>query len=63
MLRITDKAFRYTPSHKTDLAMKFRNIESDRRRAAEAITPSGEPPEAPPAINVPLRLPPMQDRN
>ena len=44
MLRITDKAFRYTPSHETDLAKKFRNMERDRRGvAAKTATAPGAP--------------------
>lgn len=35
MIRITDKAFRYTPSFNTDLRKKFRKMEQERR-AAEA---------------------------
>lgn len=34
MIRITDKAFQYTPSFNTDLRKKFRKIEQDRRAAA-----------------------------
>jgi hypothetical protein len=38
MLRITDKAFKYTSSHDTDLKKKFAKIMADQRRAkAEAL--------------------------
>jgi hypothetical protein len=33
MIKITDKAFRYTPSYETDLRKKFRKMEQDRRAA------------------------------
>ena len=41
MIRITDKAFRYTPSHETDLRKKFRKLRleqqaAEARKAAEA---------------------------
>ncbi len=35
MIRITDKAFRYTPSHETDLRKKFRKLRQEQQ-AAEA---------------------------
>ena len=35
MLKITDKAFRYTPSFNTDLRKKFRKIEQERKKNAE----------------------------
>jgi hypothetical protein len=44
MVRITDKAFRYTTSFNTDLKKKFRKLEQERRVAtasskdAEAAT-------------------------
>ncbi len=31
MIKITDKAFRYTPSFNTDLKKKFRKMEQERR--------------------------------
>jgi hypothetical protein len=34
MVRITDKAFRYTPSYNTDLRKKFRKLEQEGRAAA-----------------------------
>jgi hypothetical protein len=36
MIRITDKAFRYTTSYNTDLRKKFRKLEQDARAAAES---------------------------
>ena len=38
MLRITDKAFHYTPSFNTDLAKKFRKMARDMRAESEAKT-------------------------
>ena len=34
MLRITDKAFRYVPSHSTDLAKRFKEIIEQQRQLA-----------------------------
>jgi hypothetical protein len=34
MIRITDKAFRYTPSYNSDLGKKFRKLEQERGAAA-----------------------------
>ena len=34
MIKITDKAFRYTPSFNTDLGKKFRKLEQEKRAAA-----------------------------
>ena len=39
-VRITDKAFKYTPSFATDLRKKFRAIELERKRAQQATQPS-----------------------
>ncbi len=36
MLKITDKSFRYTPSHSTDLRKKFRRIEQERKLKEKA---------------------------
>ncbi len=36
MIRITDKAFHYTPSFNTDLAKKFRKMARDNRAEAQA---------------------------
>lgn len=54
MLRITDKSFRYTPSHETDLGKKFRKMERDRRQA-EAANLTSEAAD-PGASIVPLDL-------
>lgn len=36
MVRITDKAFQYTPSFATDLKKRFRKMELERKRAQVA---------------------------
>jgi hypothetical protein len=36
MVRITDKAFQYTPSFATDLKKRFRKMELERKRAQAA---------------------------
>ena len=33
MIKITDKAFRYTPSFNTDLGKKFRKMQQEKRAA------------------------------
>ena len=38
MIKITDKAFRYTSSFNTDLKRKFRQLELKRRAAAASST-------------------------
>jgi hypothetical protein len=36
MIRITDKAFHYTPSFATDLKKRFKKMEQERKRALAA---------------------------
>jgi hypothetical protein len=43
MLRITDKAFRYTPSHETDLKAKFAKIIAEQKAAAEQQARAAQP--------------------
>ena len=43
MIKITDKAFHYTPSFATDLKKRFRKLEQERKRALAANT---RPPES-----------------
>ncbi len=43
MIKITDKAFRYTPSHETDLRKKFRKLRQEQQ-AAEARKAAEAPP-------------------
>lgn len=35
MKRITDKSFKYTPSHETDISKRFRKVIAEQKRNAE----------------------------
>lgn len=47
MIRITDKAFSYTPSYSTDIGKRFRAMEKARRAATRAATAQATEREEP----------------
>ena len=50
MIRITDKAFRYTPSYNTDLTKTFKKIEQAVRSAANQNIAAAKAKSAVPSI-------------